>query len=54
VNKFLERTRAVTAKDIQRAARQYLIDDARTVGILIPLPPRNQAAAVSMNPGAER
>ncbi len=54
VNKFLERTRAVTAKDIQRVARQYLIDDVRTVGILIPLPPRNQAAAVSMNPGAVR
>jgi zinc protease len=30
----------VTPKDIQRVARQYLIPENRTVGILIPLPPR--------------
>jgi zinc protease len=54
VNKFLERTRAVTAKEVQRVARQYLVDDVRTVGILIPLPPRSQAAALSLNQGAAR
>lgn len=38
VDQFLDRIRAVTAKDVQRVAKQYLIDDARTVGILIPAP----------------
>ncbi|MGZ8384630.1 MAG: M16 family metallopeptidase [Nitrospira sp.] len=39
VDQFVERIRAVTAKDIQRVAKQYLTQDNRTVGILIPLPP---------------
>ena len=30
----------VTAKDIQRVAKQYLNADNRTVGILIPQPPK--------------
>ncbi len=38
VDQFLDRIRAVTAKDVQRVAKQYLIDDTRTVGILIPVP----------------
>lgn len=38
VDQFLERIRAVTAKDVQRVAKQYLTEDNRTVGILIPLP----------------
>jgi zinc protease len=40
VDQFLDRIRAVTAKDVQRVARQYLIEDTRTVGTLIPLPPK--------------
>lgn len=40
VDQFLERIRAVTAKDIQRVAKQYLNPDNRTVGILIPQPPK--------------
>ena len=39
VDQFVDRIRAVTAKDIQRVAKQYLTQDNRTVGILIPLPP---------------
>ena len=39
VDQFLDRIRAVTAKDIQRVAKQYLTQDNRTVGILIPVPP---------------
>lgn len=39
IDQFVERIRAVTAKDIQRVAKQYLTPDNRTVGILIPLPP---------------
>ncbi len=38
VDQFLERIRAVTAKDVQRVAKQYLTEDVRTVGILVPLP----------------
>ncbi|HEU4685499.1 MAG TPA: pitrilysin family protein [Nitrospira sp.] len=38
VDQFLDRIRAVTAKDVQRVAKQYLVEDSRTVGILIPLP----------------
>jgi zinc protease len=40
INQFVEQIRAVTPKDIQRVARQYLIEDNRTVGTLIPLPPK--------------
>ncbi len=38
IDQFLERIRAVTAKDVQRVARQYLTEDNRTVGTLIPVP----------------
>ncbi|HEY6085769.1 MAG TPA: pitrilysin family protein [Nitrospira sp.] len=40
VDQFLDRIRNVTAKDVQRVAKQYLIEDTRTVGTLIPLPPK--------------
>ncbi len=36
VDEFTERVRRVTAQDVQRVARRYLVDDRRTVGILIP------------------
>lgn len=36
-DKYLEEIRKVTKEDIQRVARTYLIEDNRTVGILIPL-----------------
>ena len=39
IDQFVERIHSVTAKDIQRVAKQYLTPDNRTVGILIPLPP---------------
>jgi zinc protease len=45
VDQFLERIRAVTAKDVQRVAKQYLIPDNRTVGILVPLPAKQQDPA---------
>lgn len=38
IDQFVERIRAVTTKDIQRVAKQYLTQDNRTVGILIPSP----------------
>jgi zinc protease len=40
IDQFVERIRAVTTKDIQRVALQYLTEDNRTVGTLIPLPPK--------------
>jgi zinc protease len=40
VGQFVDRIRTVTAKDVQRVAQKYLIEDGRTVGILLPLPPR--------------
>lgn len=40
VDQFVERIRGVTAKDIQRVARQYLTDDNRTLGVLVPIPPK--------------
>lgn len=40
IDQFVERIRAVTPKDIQRVARQYLTEDNRTVGTLIPVPPK--------------
>jgi zinc protease len=40
IDQFVEQIRAVTPKDIQRVARQYLTEDNRTVGTLIPLPPK--------------
>lgn len=36
VEQFVDRIRAVAAEDVQRVARHYLIEDARTVGILVP------------------
>jgi zinc protease len=48
MDQFLEHIRSVTPKDIQRVARQYLTQDNRTVGILLPLPSRQQEPA----PGA--
>lgn len=49
VDQFLDRIRSITAKDVQRVAREYLIDDRRTVGTLVPLPPKppDQPAAAA-------
>ena len=45
VDQFVERIRAVTAKDVQRVARQYLTEDNRTVGTLIPVPTQTTGTA---------
>jgi zinc protease len=44
VSQFVERTRAVTAQDVQRVAAQYLTPDMRTTGTLIPIPSQPQSA----------
>ena len=40
IDDYIPSIRSVTPADIQRVARKYLISDNRTVGILIPLPPK--------------
>ena len=44
VEQFVKKLRDVKAGDVTRVAQKYLVEDARTVGILIPTP-TNQAAA---------
>ncbi len=41
IDDYLPFIRKVTPEDIQRVAKKYLISDNRTVGILIPLPPKD-------------
>jgi zinc protease len=43
IDDYLPSIRKVSPEDIQRVARKYLIPDNRTVGILIPLPPKEGA-----------
>ena len=38
LERYLDGIRAVTKEDIQRVAKEYLSEDNRTVGILVPLP----------------
>jgi zinc protease len=40
IDDYIPSIRKVTPEDIQRVAKKYLIQDNRTVGILIPLPPK--------------
>ncbi len=40
IDQYLPLIQRVTPEDIQRVARQYLVPDNRTVGTLIPLPPK--------------
>jgi zinc protease len=42
IDDYLPSIQKVTQEDIQRVAKKYLIQDNRTVGILIPLPPRKR------------
>lgn len=44
---YIEHVRKVTAADVQRVARQYLIQDNRTVAILIPTKPADAPAAAA-------
>jgi len=44
VEEFVKKLRDVKADDVKRVAQKYLIEDGRTVGILIPTP-TNQTAA---------
>jgi len=41
---YVDKLSSVTKEDVQRVARNYLNEDTRTVGILIPLPPKPKGA----------
>ncbi|MEE8607684.1 MAG: pitrilysin family protein [Nitrospiraceae bacterium] len=47
IGQFVERMKRVTAEDIQRVARRYFTEDARTVGILIPTPSNRKSPTTS-------
>jgi zinc protease len=44
VEQFVKKLRDVKAADVQRVAQQYLVEDGRTVGTLIPTPANHPAA----------
>ena len=45
IDHYISSIRKISPEDIQRVAKQYLVPDNRTVGILIPLPPKEEKAA---------
>jgi zinc protease len=47
IDAYLEKVRTVTAEDVRRVARRYFVEDARTVGILIPTAPQRDASAAT-------
>ena len=54
IDDYLPSIRKVSPEDIQRVARKYLTPDNRTVGILIPLPPKEGKPAPEGPPIKER
>jgi zinc protease len=54
IDHYLPLIRRVTPEDIQRVAQQYLIPDNRTVGTLIPLPPKPGQETPVGSSGRER
>ena len=54
IDDYLPSIRKVTPEDIQRVANRYLIPDNRTVGILIPLPPKEEKLPSAGSPIKER
>jgi zinc protease len=54
IDDYLPNIRKVTPEEIQRVAKRYFIPDNRTVGILIPLPPKEGKPAPSGSSIKER
>jgi zinc protease len=44
VEQFVKKLRDVNAEDVRRVAQKYLVEDGRTVGILIPAPANHASA----------
>lgn len=53
IDEYLPCIRKVTAEDIQRVAKRYLVPDNRTVGILVSLPPKEGKPAPGGPSGKE-
>jgi zinc protease len=53
IDDYIPSIRKVTPEDIQRVAKKYLTPDNRTVGILIPLPPKEGKSAPVGGPTKE-
>jgi zinc protease len=53
IDDYLPSIRKVTAEDIRRVANRYLVPDNRTVGILVPLPPKGGRPAAEGPSGRE-
>ncbi len=53
IDDYIPSIRKVSPEDIQRVAKRYLIPDNRTVGILIPLPPKEGKPVPVPVPGKE-
>lgn len=45
IDRYLPGVRAVTAEDVRRVAKEYLVEDRRTVGILVPTGPPAKPSA---------
>jgi zinc protease len=54
IDDYIPSIRKVTPEDIQRVAQKYLVPDNRTVGILIPLPPKEGKPSPAGPSGKER
>lgn len=54
IDDYIPSIRKVSAEDIQRVAKEYLIPDNRTIGILIPLPPKEGSPAPAESSIKER
>jgi zinc protease len=52
VKEFIPKIQQVTAEDVRRVARQYLVPDNRTIGVL--LPTRGAKPKMTRPPNAER
>jgi zinc protease len=53
IDEYLPSIRKVSAEDIQRVAKKYLTPDNRTLGILIPLPPKEGKPMPAAGPPKE-
>jgi len=54
IDSYLPSIRKVSAEDIQRVAKRYLVPDNRTIGILVPQPPRETKPMPSVPSTKER
>ncbi len=54
IDDYLPSIRKVSPEDIQRVSKKYLNSDNRTVGILVPLPPKEGMPAPALPPTKEK